>query len=77
MSAEVAFIRSWRVGRFRVELSCPKLKPSQVSSVRMEWLPHVPQRLTETDLVEYRAGRDAAVRDMASELGVTVGVLDL
>lgn len=77
MTAEAAFTRTWRVGKYRATLSCPRPKPGQILSAFCEWEPHTPQRLSAREIEEYRAGRDAALRDLADELGVSVGVLDL
>ena len=35
----------------------------------------MPRKLSPAEMAEYRAGRDAALADMAQALGVTVAVL--
>lgn len=77
MSAQAAFTRTWRVGRYRATLSCPRPRPGARAAACVEWEPEIPQRLTKSELEAYRDGRDAAVRDMAAELHVTVAVLEL
>lgn len=77
MSAEAAFTRTWRVGRYRATLSCPRPRPGVSAAACVEWEPSIPQRLTPEEARAYRAGRDAALRDLAAELRITVAVLDL
>ena len=77
MSAEAAFVRSWAVGRYRVELSVPRPQRGAALSAVMEWIPRMPPKLTRHEIDEYRAGRDSALRDMAAELGVRIMVADL
>ncbi len=78
MSGEAAFVRFWSVGRYRVELSCPRPKPGGglVSAV-IAWDPVMPSKLSPEEARDYRAGRDAALRDLATELKVDMGVLEL
>lgn len=76
MSGEAAFSRSWPVGQLTVTLSCPRPKPGQVLSAVIEWSPRRPVRLQPAELAQYRAGRDAALRDLSSEFGLTVGVVE-
>lgn len=77
MSAEVAFTRTWRVGRYRATLSCPKLKPGNTAAACVEWEPEIPQRMTAAEAIKYRAGRNAALADLARELGGNVAVLEV
>jgi hypothetical protein len=77
MSAEAAFTRTWRVGAYRATLSCPRPRPGVTAAALVSWHPHVPQRLTPAERDEYRAGRDSALADLARELRVSVGVIDL
>lgn len=77
MSAESAFTRTWPVGRYCVTLNCPSPKPGAVLAAVCEWSPTTPQRLTAEEIEQYRAGRDAALKDMAAKLSITVAVLDL
>lgn len=77
MSAEAAFTRSWAVGAFTASLSAPRPKPGQQLAAVIEWAPSVPARLTPDELAAYRAGRDAALLELATELGASVAVVDL
>lgn len=76
MSAELAFSRTWRVGKYRATLSCPKPRPGVTASAVIEWEPSVPQRLTPAEATEYRSGRDSALAALAQALGITVAVID-
>lgn len=42
-----------------------------------EWTPDVPTRLTSSEWAEYRAGRHAALTEIAEALQINVGVLDV
>ena len=77
MSAEKAIVRTWRVGRFTAELSVRKPQPGVMASAVIDWSPGIPHDLTERDLEKYRAGRRKAIEEIASELGVSVAVLEL
>lgn len=77
MSADRAFTRTWRVGRYRATLSCPRPMPGVSAAACVSWEPAIPQRLTKDEAQAYRQGRDAALRDLAAELRVTVAVLEL
>ena len=78
MSASApAFVRSWPVGLWTCTLIVPALQPGQPTCAVMEWEPAVPARLSKTEASAYRAGRDEALGAMASELGITVALVDL
>ncbi|MBN8491060.1 MAG: hypothetical protein J0M00_06485 [Burkholderiales bacterium] len=77
MNAEAGFIRTWRVGRFTVTLTCPRPAAGTTMAASVEWAPDQPRRLTEAELRAYRAGRNAALEDLAVELGVNVAVLEV
>jgi|JI8StandDraft_1071087.scaffolds.fasta_scaffold51094_2 hypothetical protein len=70
-----AFTATWRVGSRTVTLTSPHPKPGQALSAVVEWDPAMPLKLTPAELVQYRAGRDAALADMAQALGITVAVV--
>lgn len=76
MVAEAAFVRSWEVGRYTATLSCPRPRPGQVQAAVIEWHPEIPQRLTAAEVEAYRAGRDAAMRDLARRMGGRAGVVE-
>ena len=76
MTAEAAaFTATWRVGSRTVTLTSPRPKPGRALSAVIEWDPAMPRKLSPAEMAEYRAGRDAALADMAQALGVTVAVL--
>jgi hypothetical protein len=78
MSAEAAITRSWPVGPYMVTLSAPKPKPGQQLAAAIEWAPSLPKsRLTVAEIAQYRAGRDAAIVDIARELGIRVAVVEV
>lgn len=78
MSAEAAFTRSWPVGRYTATLTSPKARdPGAVRSACVEWQPSMPLRLTPEEMRVYRAGRDAALSDLAREFGINLAVIDL
>lgn len=62
MSAEAAFTRSWRVGRYTATLSAPRPKPGQLLAAVIEWEPRQPDRLSTDEQAQYRRGRDDALR---------------
>lgn len=77
MSAEAAaFTASWPVGRFVATLTMPRVTAGAVLAAVIEWSPAMPSKLTEAEVQEYRTGRDAALREMASRLGLHIGVID-
>jgi hypothetical protein len=78
MSAEAAILtRSWRVGSRTASLSVPRPKPGKPLHVCIEWDPSPPSQLSTSEWREYREGRNAALADLAAELGIGVGVVDL
>lgn len=76
MTAEAVFTRTWRVGHRTVTLTAPRPKPGAVASVVMEWEPNMPRRLTPDEMTAYRSGRDAALAELAVELGGPVAVIE-
>jgi hypothetical protein len=78
MSAEPAKqTRSFRVGRYTATVSLPPVMPNEARVAVIDWQPSLPQRLTPVELEQYRRGRDAALRDLSTELGLNVLVLEL
>ena len=76
MTAEAAaFTATWRVGSRTVTLTSPRPKPGRALSATIEWDPGMPRKLSPAEMAEYRAGRDAALADMAQALGITVAVV--
>lgn len=78
MSAEApALVRSWPVGRYTCTLLMPRLRGKALTSCVIEWSPEQPRKLTEPEIAQYRAGRDAALADVAQRLGIKAAVVDL
>ena len=75
-AASGALIRTFKVGGYECTLTFPKTAQGQVLSMTAEWDPQVPDRLTPDELDQYRAGRDAAVAEMAQILGGNALVLE-
>lgn len=78
MTAEAAAVcRTWRVGKFDVTLTAPGAGAGAVASVVVEWDPAMPQRpLTESELRQYREGRNAALAELARVVGGPVVVVE-
>jgi len=79
MSAESAILtRTWSVGRdIRVTLTVPKPQPGRTSYAVIEWSPSMPHRLTEAQAAQYRAGRDAAIQELARASGLRIGLVEV
>jgi hypothetical protein len=78
MSAETAAaIHSWAVGPRMCTLSVQRPRPGALVSACCEWSPTQPTRLSAEEWAQYRAGRNHALTCVASELGISVAVLEL
>src|SRR5574341_2018228 len=78
MTAEAATLtRSWKVGRFTVTLTVPPLHKGGFQSAAMEWEPHLPKHLSQEEFDAYVAGRNAAVLELAQELGINALVIEV
>jgi hypothetical protein len=79
MSAEPAIlVRRWRVGRRTCTLSVPQPQPGQTLHVVVEWDPDMPVgRLNASERRQYRAGRDAAVAELARLIGGVVMAVEV
>lgn len=76
MSAEAALLtRTWKVGIRDVTMTIPRPRAGQPVHVACEWAPSAPQRLSGAEWRQYRAGRDAALRDLCAELGLRGGLV--
>jgi hypothetical protein len=65
--------------RFRctMRVDCGQLDPGGViRPVPGEWRPHMPQRLDEEELADWRAGRDAVYQLAAATIGARLAVAD-
>ena len=58
-------------------MTIPAPKPGAVLCASVEWSPTEPSRLSTEEWREYRAGRNQALTELASELGINVAVLEL
>src|SRR3984893_267455 len=66
--------------RFRcmMRVACGQLAPGVViRPVPGEWQPHIPERLDEEELADWRAGRNALYQLAALTIGVRLAVADL
>jgi hypothetical protein len=71
---------TFEVGRrFRctMRVDCGQLEPGAViRPVPGEWLPHMPERLDEEELRDWRTGRDAVYQLAALTIGARLAVAD-
>lgn len=78
MSGEaVLLVRSWQVGNRTCMMTVPRPQPGRPVHLAIEWSPTMPRRLSRGELAQYRAGRNAAIADVARELGVTAALLEV
>lgn len=78
MTASAALItRAWRVGSRTVTLSVPKPDGARPVCMSVEWAPNLPRKLSAEEWKQYRAGRDAALAELAKQLGGAVGLIEL
>lgn len=78
MSAESPLIvRSFPVGVRTATLSISRPLSSRPLHMVCEWAPDRPKRLSIQELAQYRAGRDAALIEIAQKLGIHAAVIDL
>lgn len=77
MSARgAAFVRWWPVGSRTCTATVSRPRAGQPVRMVIEWSPAVPGALNAAELIQYRAGRDAALADLARELGITATLLE-
>lgn len=62
-------ISEWRVGRRTVRIAQDVTARRGVGTLRCEWLPDTPRRLSKREWREYRAGRDAHHQKLADIVG--------
>jgi hypothetical protein len=71
---------TFEVGRrFRctMRVDCGQIDPSTViRPVPGDWRPHMPERLDEEELADWRAGRDAVYQLAALTIGARLAVAD-
>jgi hypothetical protein len=60
-----------------MRVDCGQLEPGAViRPVPGEWLPHMPERLDEEELRDWRTGRDAVYQLAALTIGARLAVAD-
>ena len=71
---------TFEVGRrFRctMRLDCGQLEPGVViEPIRADWHPHMPDRLDEEELADWRTGRNAVYQLAAHTIGARLAVAD-
>ena len=81
MTAETpALVRTFTVGkRFTVTVTMQRPERGKVVNTTMEWEPDVPApgSLTDGEIADYRAGRNAAVAELAEAAGLNVAVVEV
>jgi hypothetical protein len=79
MSATAAAaVRTWSVGKdYRCTLTLPKPTPGASLSWSVEWEPYLPERLSQSEISDYLAGRNKALAELSQELGLRAMVIDV
>lgn len=78
MSAESPLsVSRFGVGERTCVMTIPRPKAGQLASCVVEWVPDVPDRLSPSEMGEYRAGRDRVLAALARELGITAAVVEI
>jgi hypothetical protein len=69
---------SWRVGRCTVTMTQHlELIPGSFGTLRVEWAPAMPRKLSKAEWRQYRAGRDAHHQRIADITGAAVACAEL
>ncbi len=78
MSAEAASLtRSFHVGHRIVTVTMPATRRGKVQYMTTEWAPDLPQRLSKREWRQYRAGRNAAVAELAERGGIEAAIIEI
>ena len=78
MPADRVVRSTWRVGRRTVTLTQDvAIIPGAIGTLRTEWEPDPPRRLSKRELREYRAGRDGHWQRVANIIGPAVAFAEL
>ena len=78
MSAEApALTRSFSVGHRTVTVTMPAPRMGKVRYMTIEWVPDPPQRLSKREWRQYRAGRNAAVAELAEREGIEAAIIEI
>lgn len=63
-----ALVRSWRVGRFTCRMTVPAdLAPGDTATAEIEWIPYLPESMSDFESMQYRRGRDRAMDELGLE----------
>jgi hypothetical protein len=65
MAEPALIVRSFAVGKRTVTLTLPRPRPGGVLAIACEWDPSMPRNLSEREIHQYRAGRDATLAEAA------------
>ncbi len=77
MSASKLFlVRTFRVGRYTCTLSVANPGAGTPAAASVEWTPHLPIRLSNAEVAQYRKGRDKAASEIAALLGGSALVIE-
>jgi hypothetical protein len=80
LTRNTIIVSTFEVGRrFRctMRINCGELDPAMViRPVPGEWHPHMPERLDEEELADWRAGRNAVYQLAALTIGTRLAVAD-
>jgi len=71
------FVRSWQVGDRTATLTVPRVRAGAIRAATIEWTPDRPATLITAEWTHYRAGRDAAIADLALVLGMRVACVEV
>ena len=78
MSAEApALTRSFRVGHRTITVTMPAPRRGKLRYMTFEWAPDPPQRLSKWEWRQYRAGRDAAVAELAKLADMKAVIIEI
>lgn len=58
-------------------MTIPKPVSGKAIVACVEWAPDEPSRLSDEEMRAYRQGRHTALAELAEELGIRIGVLEL
>ena len=72
-----ALTSTFRVGARIVTMTIPRVCRGEVSRTTAEWDPDLPQRLSKREWLQYRAGRDVAMTELARGAGVKAMIIEV
>ena len=77
LTSAAILTRSWPVGARVCTLTVPRPTGTKPQQACIEWVPLPPQRLTADEWRQYREGRNAALADLAREIGGNVALVEV